>query len=153
MKLDTARFGEIEIDPKHVFDFRQGLPGFEQLRKFALLSPDPELPFSFLQSVEDGKVSFIVTNPFLFYKDYEFEISLEDQSQLKIRKPSDVEVWAIVTVRDKLETATMNLLAPVLLNARKRLGKQVVLVGTPYQTRHPLLPQSNQPPAKVEAGC
>ena len=54
MKLKTRFFGEIEIDEKKVIDFEEGLPGFENLRKFLFMTDENEdAPFCWLQSIED----------------------------------------------------------------------------------------------------
>jgi flagellar assembly factor FliW len=141
MKLETQRFGTIEINLDEIYHFPQGLPGFEELRRFVLLVPDPEMPLSFLQSVDDGNISFIMTNPFLYEPSYEFDIPEEDQAMLEIQDERDVAVWVILSVQGRLEDATMNLLAPVVMNVRNRMGKQIVLQGSAYKTKHRLFPE------------
>lgn len=140
VKLETQRFGEIEFEDQAVITFEEGLPGFEHLTKFIVYKPSEDMPFSFLQSIEAGELAFIVVSPFLFYPQYEFEISEQFKQELSIRDEQDVMVWSIVSIRDSLESATINLLAPVILNARERLGKQIILQGTDYQIRHALVP-------------
>ncbi|MDF2958968.1 MAG: flagellar assembly factor FliW [Paenibacillus sp.] len=140
MKFNTIRFGEIEVQDTEVFSFPEGLPGFEQLIRFVIIKPNLELPFSFLQSVEDGGTAFIVVSPFVFYPKYEFELSEETKQELAIKEEQDVLVWNIVSIRDSLEDATINLLAPVILNTRDRLGKQIVLHGTEYMVKQKLIP-------------
>ncbi|MFK7694753.1 flagellar assembly protein FliW [Paenibacillus sp. HJGM_3] len=140
MLVNTVRFGELELEADQIITFEQGLPGFEHFRTFTLLTPDPELPFTFLQSLEDGEVAFILTNPFLFYDDYEFELTPETVEQLQVAAPKDVTVWSIVSITDELATSTINLLAPVVIHENARLGKQVILHGSGYVTKHPLIP-------------
>lgn len=142
MKLSTMRFGEMVIDQNKIIAFPQGIPGFEENKRFIILRPDEEIPFSFLQSVDNGDLSFIITNPFWFYKDYEFDLPLNEQIQLKVQHKEELEVWSIITVRDNIKEATLNLQAPVIINNKDKLGIQVILHETDYHTKHKLLPQN-----------
>lgn len=139
MEIKTQLFGSIEIREEDVYSFPQGIPGFEEHRRFIILRPDQELPFSYLQSIDEGELSFLMTNPFLFYENYEFELSKQDQRELAIQSEQDVTVWVMVSVKQTLQDATLNLMAPVIMNPREKLGKQAVLQGTPYKTKHLLL--------------
>ncbi|MEK3719072.1 flagellar assembly protein FliW [Paenibacillus sp. FSL H8-0034] len=139
MEVGTVRFGEIEVQDTEIISFPQGLPGFEQLKQFVIIKPNLELPFSFLQSVEDGEIAFIVVSPFIFYPDYEFEISEDTKRELAIMEETDVMVWNIISIRDSLEDATINLLAPIVLNNRDCLAKQLILQGTNYAIKHKLI--------------
>jgi flagellar assembly factor FliW len=139
MLIDTVRFGEIEIQDTEIIAFPDGIPGFEKLNQFIIIKPNEELPFSFLQSVEEGAVAFIISNPFVFYPEYEFEISEITKQELSIEAEEDVLVWNIISIRDDLENATINLLAPIIVNTKDQVGKQVVLQGTDYSVKHKLI--------------
>lgn len=138
MLIQTRAFGDIEIQEDQFIDFPQGLPGFEQLRTFTLIAIDPELPFSYLQSVEEANVSFLVVDPFVFFPDYEFDLPESVQLELDIRRPEDIQVWSIATVQGNLQEATVNLLGPIVINLASGKGKQVILHNTEYQVRHKL---------------
>lgn len=138
MKITTHQLGEIEVDVEKKITFVHGIPGFEHLKEFVVIQTDAKIPFAFLQSIEDGGVSFIVTNPFVFFPDYEFDLPVPVKEELKLESEQDCAVWAIVSVKQSLQDATLNLLAPVIMNTKEKLGKQVVLNGTPYRTRHSL---------------
>ncbi len=75
MRLMTKHLGEIEYEQEAVISFDEGLPGFENVRSFVLiLSEDAELPFHYLQSVDNPSIAFVVTSPFLFVGDYDFDL-------------------------------------------------------------------------------
>lgn len=154
MMIETLRFGPLEVDEDQVLLFEQGLPGFEKLRRFLLVAPDGDLPFAFLQSVEDGEVALLLTNPFMFYADYEFELPEDAVQSLRIDSQDDVAIWSVVSLTGSLETATLNLLAPIVLHMKERVGRQVILHGSGYQTKHPLrqplLPEPQSAAAKEE---
>lgn len=137
--IQTLQFGELTIQEESLISFKQGLPGFESLTRFTIITPDPELPFSFLQSADDGNIAFVITNPFLFYPEYEFDIPNEDHQHLQLTNdPADVAVWSIVSIQDHIEASTINLLAPLVINNKVSIGKQCILHGSKYTTKHPL---------------
>lgn len=143
MQIQSAALGEVEIDPDKIVSFTQGMPGFEEAKSFVMLQPDPSLPFSYLQAVDRPEVAFLLTDPFLFFKEYDLKLSQETLDELQIQQEQDVQVWAVVTLRENVQTATMNLLAPVILNVRERVGRQLVLTQSGYSTRQPLVPMAS----------
>jgi flagellar assembly factor FliW len=139
MKIETARFGELSIEESGIYYFAQGIPGFEEYRRYVLLQPSLEVPFCYLQSVEDGDLAFLITDPFLHAPNYEFELPDSLKLELRVTQPNHVSVWAIVTASRSLEDATMNLMAPLVLNVEEKLGKQVILHDSGYAAKHPLM--------------
>lgn len=139
--LASRRLGECQFDDNDKLIFPNGLPGYEHLHEFALVRPDPEVPLSVLQSAEDAEVSFVVTSPFLFYPDYQFDLAEAYREKLEFRDGDDVndlQIYVILSLREPFPQSTMNLLAPLVVHTRKRIGVQAVLHGIPYTTRHPL---------------
>jgi flagellar assembly factor FliW len=137
MKLQTKFEESIEIQESDIIRFEQGLPGFEDEKQFVLL-PMEGTPFSILQSVATTELAFVTADPFVFFKEYDFELSTSDQEQLKVKKPEEVSVQVIVTVADQFEKSTANLQAPVIINKKQSIGKQLVLTDFEYKTRHHL---------------
>lgn len=138
MKIETKFLGEIEINKEDILTFEQGLPGF-QMKKFVLLPLDADLPLAVLQSTEQAEIGFVVAYPFAFKKDYIFEISDEDKEELQIEKEEDVIAYSIVTLKESFPDSTLNLLAPVVINISKKLGKQIVLQDNEtYPLRYPI---------------
>jgi flagellar assembly factor FliW len=82
-----------------------------------------------------------MTNPFTFYPDYDFNLENQAVDTLELDSPEDVNVYTVLTMADPFPMTTANLQAPVVVNAKKKLGKQVILTGSPYQTKHSLFPE------------
>ncbi|MDR7073152.1 flagellar assembly protein FliW [Fictibacillus barbaricus] len=137
MILHTKFEEEIEIRESDIIHFEQGLPGFEEEKQFVLV-PIEDTLFSILQSVSTKELAFFTVNPFLFFKEYDFELTESVQEQLNINNESDVMVQVILTINDPFEKSTANLQAPVVINHKENLAKQVVLTDSRYQTRHAL---------------
>jgi flagellar assembly factor FliW len=141
MKIATKFLGEVEIVEQDILTFEHGLLGLEEEREFVLLPIDADLPLALLQSVQHVEIGFVVAYPFAFKKDYSFDISEEDREQLQIDKQEDVLTYAIVTMKETFQESTINLLAPVILNIDKKLGKQIVLQDNKaFPLRYPMMP-------------
>jgi flagellar assembly factor FliW len=135
MKLQTKFEETIEIKESDILNFEQGLPGFKEEKQFVLI-PMEGTPFSILQSVVTTELAFVTADPFVFFKDYDFELSTSVQEQLQIKKSTDVFVQVILTVSEPFEKSTANLQAPIVINQKNKAGKQVLLTDAIYQSRH-----------------
>jgi len=145
MKLNTKNFGELDIDEEKVIAFPEGLPGFEAEKEFIIINnEDEENPFCWLQSVSNPDLAFVIVNPFLIFTDYTVDLPETVQEKLKIKDEKDVAVYSIVVVPEDLTKMTANLLGPIVINARERLGKQVILDDSRYTTKHYIFPQENR---------
>ncbi len=133
MKINTVRFGELEMEEQKVINFVSGPMGFENMTKWVLI--DNGL-LGWLQSVEDPELAFVVANPFEFYGDYEFEINESEMKNLAVINNADVTVLSIVSVPPKVENMTINLLAPIVINYKEQKAKQVILSNNKYSVRH-----------------
>jgi len=152
VKISTSRFGTIELDSSRVVEMKGPILGFEHLRKFALIQHDNQSPFWWLQSAEDGAVAFVVVDPFMVRSDYEPAIGDEDIRLLEIGAPADVLVLAIVTIRKEPFAATVNLRAPLIVHAAKRIAKQIVLENDAYPVQYALAGESSRAGVRMAHG-
>ena len=140
MQLITKHFGTIEIEESGIIDFPDGIPGFENSKKFIVLGDgDESSPFKWLQSVDFPELAFAVVDPFAVKKDYDIEISDDVLKQLEISSLKEVLIYSIVVVPEDLSKISMNLIAPVIINTRTKKGAQVVLDTDRYGVRHYIL--------------
>ena len=120
-----------------IIEMKRGILGFERLKRFDLVSQEETAPFWQLNSVEDGTI-FVVINPFLVKSDYQPVIPDRDVRLLEIDDASDVLLVCIVTIHRQPSGASINLRAPLVINAKKGLAAQVVLEDDEYPLRFPL---------------
>jgi flagellar assembly factor FliW len=147
MEIDTTRFGRLEVDDQRIIDLPHGLLGFPNHTRFALIQTGEENYFFWLQSVDEPALAFVVTDPSIFFKDYEVPIREETQAALQLAELSHAQVFVVCNKVD--EWLTGNLLGPILVNAQNRLACQVVLTEKKWTTRQPLLKlQTDLPLAK-----
>lgn len=142
MKLYTTRFGEIEIDENKVIKFHSGLLGFPDVKRYVVLDHmnDPDIPFKWLQAVDDPDLVFVVIDPLLFCSDYNRDIDENELRELNIASLDDRCIVVIVTIPHEMpEMMTANLQGPLIVNLKTREAKQVALLGERYPLRYPVL--------------
>jgi flagellar assembly factor FliW len=124
------------------FRLTKGLVGFPDENEFELLVNTEELPFMWIRSTKNHELGFIVLEPAQFLNDYEIEIADDDAEELGITSFDDALVLNIVTIRgeENLDSATANLVGPIVMNRNSQVGKQVIVSNhMKYSTKHPIL--------------
>jgi flagellar assembly factor FliW len=136
MKIMTDYMGEVEYSENDVIAFEDGLYGFEDNKRFMIIrNSEAEHPFSYLQSLDDENLSFVVTDPFQFVDSYEFDLPDTVVESLGIREAEDVIVQNIVVIPDSVRDTTINLAAPIIINLKASKAKQVI-INEVYPCRH-----------------
>jgi flagellar assembly factor FliW len=140
VQIETSRFGTLTVDEQEVLSFPEGMIGFPGLTRFIMFRHKEGSPFLWLQSLEEGDLAFVLMDPLLLIPDYVLNIPPEDRTLLAIEASGNgVQAWAVVTIgRQEPPEITANLLAPLVVNPGARLGKQIVLLDSPYAIRHPV---------------
>ena len=138
MLVRTLNFGDLDVPEDKIISFKEGLPGFPQIHHFTMLEQDEIKPFQYLQSLDDPPIAFLVINPFLIDQGYKFDLSPGDMEDIGSLGTEDVAVYAVATVPEDSEKATLNLMAPIMINELNRCGKQVILHDSEYSVKHPL---------------
>jgi flagellar assembly factor FliW len=120
-------------------NFPAGMPGFPNAHRFELVPWGPAgSPFLLLTSADDSDVGFVVVPPWVFYPDYEFELDAGTSERLALTAAEDAVVFTVVTLRDRPEDSTLNLLGPIVVNRVTHEAAQVVLPSAGYSVRAPL---------------
>jgi len=144
MVVESVMFGKLEVEEQFVFEFPIPMLGLEDFNRFALVRPDEGLPFAYLQAVEEASMCLLVADPFTFRTNYEFDLPESELTVLGEPTAEDISVWVTVSASGELDKATMNLLAPIVLNGNKRLARQIVLHNSGYETKVPLFPAKKE---------
>jgi flagellar assembly factor FliW len=154
MEIDSTRFGRLVVDDERVMTFPNGLLGFPDHARYALIQTSAENYFFWLQAVDDPNLAFVVTDPTVFFRDYSVPLRDETRTDLKLAagdgadeevaaggetSASDPRVQVFVICNKVGDWLTGNLLGPIVVNADNRLAQQVVLTEKKWTTRQPLL--------------
>ena len=163
MRIETSRFGTLEVEADRVLRFAGGLLGFPEARRFALIQTGEETgtagtaggagasnddPYFFwLQSADDPRLAFVVCDPAAFVPGYDagqVPLRAECRQELglsaDLKGPALAEATQVLAICNRVgDWLTGNLLGPIVVNVRTFAGKQVVLAEKRWGTRHPLL--------------
>jgi len=157
--IKTSRFGKVKIKKEDIIFMPDGVIGFHDEKRFAVIERVQEIPFLWFQAVDTHDLAFIIVDPHLFIPDYNPEVGNADLKLLKAKDKDQVEFYAIVTVPNNPEEMTANLIAPLCINSETRLAKQIILTDPRYGTRHPIieemesnLPHKDEPKKKCRCG-
>ena len=146
MRLGTESLEDKEVWVRPIqFRISKGMLGFPEDLEFELLVNGEELPFMWIRSKRNYELGFVVIEPSEILRDYEIEVADDDAETLGIEKAGDALILNIVTIREggDIESATVNLVAPIILNRNTLLGKQVIVSNhMRFSTKHSILKDS-----------
>ncbi len=139
MKINTTRFGELEVVEASCFNFVSPVLGYEDEPQFAIIEHKEGSNFKWLQSTKSPSLAFAITMPGFFGIEYVFDLPDSTQEELDIESADDIVVFNIVVIpHENPRASTVNLLAPVILNLKNQKASQVVLNGTNLRVDYPL---------------
>lgn len=144
-KILTAYFGELDFEDSAVFQFPYGLPGFEAEHSFLFVQQPQTEPLMFLQSLTTSALCFVLLPILVADPEYIINLDAEDLAALHLnasRQPhigDEILCAAIVHAGEGDQAPTANLMAPLVVNLKEKLGAQVIQANSPYSHQHPLL--------------
>ncbi len=136
MRIETARFGVLDASEEGIFTFPMGLLGFAKHKRFVVLDHSDDSPFKWMQSVEDGDLAFIITDPLFFRRDYHLSVRRAELQVINPATVDDLVVSVIMTVPTDPSEMSANLLAPLIFNMSNRMGMQYVLTDHRYPVKY-----------------
>ena len=140
MIIHTTRFGDIDCPEDKILKIPSGIIGFPASTRYLILDHDRDVPFKWMQSLDQGELAFVIMDPVWFKPDYRVTIAVDEIGELGRVNEDDL----------------VNLRGPVVVNAGTRTAKQLILRDE-YPTRAPVLqeeppfsPPGHQPISLVE---
>jgi flagellar assembly factor FliW len=140
LDIETLRFGKIAVQEDKVITFPRGILGFAKNKQYLLFPHSEDSPFFWLQSVEDGDLAFVVMNPRLVKADYSLAVDENVLNELDAKQEAELEVVCIVTIpQNDPKRMTINLLGPIIINAKSRSAVQIICDKQSYSHQHPVV--------------
>ena len=138
---------DFDTPPSNEIILPQGLIGFADYKQAELLYLPDHLPFLWMKLRNPATTEvlhFIVIEPGGIVPGYEPEIFDQDIEQLGIENPTEVMIINIVTLQRQFPVeATANLIGPLVVNRRTRIGRQLVISNySRYSAHHSLVEHS-----------
>ena len=140
MKVTTKVFGEITIDDERIITFPNGIIGFPDLTKFAMIHDSEKGLDSihWLQSLDEPAFAMPVMDPLIVYPDYNPEVDDELLKHLGELRSEEMLVLVTVTVPKDIKKMSANLKGPIIINSADRTATQVIVEGDEYQVKFPI---------------
>ncbi|HKQ68959.1 MAG TPA: flagellar assembly protein FliW [Polyangiaceae bacterium] len=147
MEIKSERFGSLEVDDGDAISFPDGLVGFAEEKSFVLLRHREGSPIGWLQSVSSAAVAFPVVSLDALHLEHDYPLPHDDAAPYA--------TMAVLSAAPG-KPATVNLLAPIVVNVTTRVGAQVFIESTKFSTidrfalrqaAEPLPSSAEQPPA------
>jgi len=139
MKTSAAQLEKSSREQAGLMFFPEGIIGFNEHREFSIMPNKSKEPFIWLESCQDGNLSFIIIDPKEFNQSYDPILSLVDKAALKIDDLSECFIYALVCVPKDSDKISANLLAPIIINKKSNIGRQVILHDQDYSVQHLIL--------------
>jgi flagellar assembly factor FliW len=148
MELVSTRFGSITIDENEFIEFPEGLIGFPVDKKFVLLRQRENSPVAWLHSVTNGALAFpVISLDALTVTFAECDIAAAAEAAGLNATLENLSVMLVFAAPGKNVAPTVNLVAPIIVDAVTRTGAQVIIDGTGLTASEPLAMWVAPPPA------
>lgn len=138
MQIKTKEKKIVEVVEKQIYDFPNGIFGFEQFHRYALIDSDYE-PFIWLQSIDKEDLAFLLVDPFLICNEYEADIDDAALNEIGVKSPEDIILMTIVTIPQNDEVISANFLGPIVINRKNNKCMQIVLNDTKWTTKFDII--------------
>ncbi|MDD3167999.1 MAG: flagellar assembly protein FliW [Eubacteriales bacterium] len=137
MKINTRDFGVIQVENDAVYEFSDGVYGFEEDKNFAIFEQAFEdVSFLYLQSIDHLIPCFLVFEPWDLYPDYQPVLSKEDMAACQVDNIDDLIFLVIASVPSTIEELSINVKSPVVLNPKTGKARQVILQNPDYKVKY-----------------
>jgi len=156
IRFNSSRFGDIEIPEEKIISVPDGIIGFPDFRRYALLdSSSGASLFLWLHSVDSPDLAFVITDPTVFVPDFKIQTSEPALERLDLQRKSAPALFVITTIPENdPDRVSINLLAPLLYFADENSLYQIILEQTDRPLRFYLLAstRSGNEPSGAQEG-
>ena len=122
----TIKGTEYFYDDSEIINFSEGLIGLPEMRRAVLIAMSEFEPFCWLASLENENTRFIVVDPLAIFTSYDVSVPGAPGEPKQ-------QTLAIVKVSSDWQKTTINLRAPIVIDAQKKTGSQLILSDSNYQ--------------------
>jgi len=137
MEINTRDFGIVEVEEDAIYEFEDGLYGFEDVKRFAIFEKSfDEVSFLYLQAIDTIVPCFLVFEPWDLHPDYRPVMTKEDMEICQIDDIEELIFLVIASVPSAVAELSINIKSPVVLNPKTRKARQVILQNPEYTVKY-----------------
>jgi flagellar assembly factor FliW len=122
-----------------IIHFDEGLIGFSDCKDFQLMESDNIAPFRLLQSSQSKEVGFLVLEPSSIMKDYYSRIPAREWESIGLMPGDPHLAFVICIIGTTPKDSTGNFQAPLIINYKTMIGRQLILTDEALSVRQPLV--------------
>lgn len=141
MEYITKLFGKIDVDDSKVITFPEGLLGFPEMKRFALMFDSEKSDatgLNFLVSLDEPAFMMPVVPAVAVKPDYSPQISAEVEKAIGELTEDNVLILVTMTIPSNITEMTVNLNAPIIINADTGKAAQSVVENEGYDIKYPI---------------
>ena len=138
MLVKTKFFGEVNLPEEKIITFDRGLIGLTDYKKFTILydCEKEESNVSWLQCVEEPALALPVVKPWIVKEDYNPIVEDELLNHLGELTEDNLVLLLTMTVPTDIKQMSVNLKAPIVINADTRKGAQIICENQDYEVKY-----------------
>lgn len=139
MKIQTKYFGEIDLTEEKIITLDKGLMGFDEFKQYTILydcEKEGGTNISWFQSVDEPSLALPVINPLIVKDDYNPVVEDELLEALGDINEENLVILITMTVPENIKEMSVNLKAPIIINADTRKGAQIVVENQDYEVKY-----------------
>lgn len=141
MLVETKWFGKVEIADDKIITFENGLMGFEDYKKYTIIYDSTEESkggVMWLQSLDEVSLALPVIDPMIIRQDYDPFVDDEALKAIEIGDKTEFLVLVTMTVPAEIEKMSVNLKAPIVINAENLKACQIIAENDDYLVKFPI---------------
>ena len=137
MKVQTKFFGEVELPEEKIIYLDRGLIGLEQYKKYTILYDEEkeDSNISWLQSCDEPTLALPVIKPWLVMDEYNPTVEDELLKSCGELTEENLVILLTMTVPEDITKMSVNLKAPIIINADTRKGAQIIAENLDYEVK------------------
>ncbi len=138
MLVKTKFFGEVNLPDEKILTFDRGLIGLTDYKQFTILydCEKENSNISWLQSVDEPTLALPVIKPWLVKEDYNPVVEDELLSHIGELTEENLVILLTMTVPSDIKKMSVNLKAPIIINADTRKGAQIIVENQDYEVKY-----------------
>lgn len=141
MRINTRLFGEVEISDDKIITFENGIIGFPDMKKFALIHDEEAgqgAGIRYLQSLDETGFAMPVMDPLIVKPDYNPEVDDEMLASVGNVTEDNILVLVTVSVPSDLTKMSVNLRGPFVINVETHKACQMIMDNSDFPVKFPI---------------
>ena len=139
MLVKTRYFGEVDLTDDKIITLEKGLMGLDEYKRYTILydcEKEEGTNISWFQSVDEPSLALPVINPLIVKEDYNPVVEDELLAGIGEINEENMVILITMTVPADLKEMTVNLKAPIIINADTRKGIQLIVENQDYEVKY-----------------